>query len=238
MICLWKIFLCWFLWTKACLKWWSHDGEIWISFFVYQWSFARFTMLGLISWNLMLCSCCLMFNDDIRMFDFKFWACWNFQCMMMMNIWLLLKPYYVSRNPSCMCVLCCLFLIAWCHHVHCHTVWRILLEIVWWWMNMMMSMPCCLETLWTCPEFAWARVSFVCVLMLHNVFQYHVVVMAWSKFVLLMWLHECPVSKTLILHIKPRNINNHWLLLCVLLFHWDWTNGNISFPLLKLHRFN
>jgi hypothetical protein len=85
------------------------------------------------------------------------------------------------------------------------------------------------ETLVHFPEFSF---DYVCFLMLNT--SCSCLMIDWGMLeMMIRMLH----SQTLDVWILPRKFEVDWLLLILLLFHWIWTNHNISWPRPKLCRF-
>lgn len=85
------------------------------------------------------------------------------------------------------------------------------------------------ETLVHFPEFSF---DYVCFLMLNT--SCSCLMIDWGMLeMMIRMLH----SQTLDVWILPRKFEVDWLVLILLLFHWIWTNHNISWPRPKLCRF-
>ena len=110
-------------------------------FFMYKYISARFAMLALIWWDLMLYSCCLMLTDAIAMVNFKFWALWF---LLMFRCWWRWYPVVKSCPEIRMnlCLVCGCFDVAWTLLYHCLDVCHAIRMFVWW-LNMMNMKPCC-----------------------------------------------------------------------------------------------
>ena len=93
--------------------------------------FHRFAYFLLIQWRSLLDLCCLMFDDDISMFNFKFWACENFDAWWWWIYAVAVQTYAKPRIPHVCCWFVVYNVLAW------RTLFTMLSDFV-----LMLVIPC------------------------------------------------------------------------------------------------